>query len=345
MTDKSLNDNLPQSQNNLVLVGYEDMEISTRIILQEAIQRGIQFEILDRPANFIRLKKGNKQEFIKEASKTRLDSYLSFLIMENKTVSKLVLAEAGLRVPRGESFSDIQTAIQSYETFQGFRKVVKPVTTNFGIGIHILEASASQSEWETAVRSAFGHSDSILAEEFLPGPEYRFLVLGYQTVAVCNRVPANVTGDGVHTISELVDFKNSDPRRGEGHTTELEKIQKSPIETDVLRSQDLIWDSIPIQNQVVYLRKNSNISTGGDSIDCTDIVHPEYKRIAERAARSVEARICGVDIIAKNVSEAPNDSNHGILEINFNPVLYIHDYPYRGINRKVGAKVLDLLGF
>lgn len=328
-----------------LLKGYEDLEISTQIVIREAILRGIEFEILDRKENFIRLKKGDKQEIIKEASKTRLDSYMSFLIMENKTVSKILLSEKGLSVPKGRSYTRIEDAEKDYEYFRSHKKVIKPTTTNFGIGIFISEINEEKDEFSKKVSAAFQFANSIIIEEFLVGPEYRFLVLGYKTVAVCNRLPANIVGDGVHSISELVDLKNQDPRRGEGHITPLERIQKSEVETELLKSQGRSWKTIPKLSEVVYLRQNSNISTGGDSIDFTDKVHPDYLEIAEKAARVAEANICGVDIISSSIESVPRLENHGILEINFNPVLYIHDFPYQGKNRKVGSKLLDLLGF
>lgn len=326
-------------------LGYEDLEISTQLLLKEADNMGIEWTILDRPANFIKLKKGSHIEYVKEASKTRLDSYMTFLIMENKIVSKLLLSEAGLTVPKGFNFYKKEDAYKSFDLFQDIKKVIKPVTTNFGLGIEISPAYESKEEFMERINRAFQYSESIIIEEFIEGKEYRFLVLGDKTVAVCNRVPANVVGDGTHSISELVDLKNKDPRRGVGHRTPLEKIQKSPIETEILKSQGYTWESIPPKNQIVYLRRNSNISTGGDSIDTTDQVHPEFNEIAERAAKAVQAQICGVDIISSNIEDKPKPNSYAILEVNFNPVLYIHDYPYNGKNRRVAKKILELLGY
>ncbi len=331
--------------NNFLLEGYEDLEISTQIILREALNRKLKIEIIDRSENFIRISKGRHSEFIKEASKTRLDSYMTYLIMENKTVSKIALQESGIKVPIGSSYTSIQTAINDYPVFKNIKKVLKPTTTNFGIGVSISEKNESLEDFSIKIHETFKFANSILIEEFIPGPEYRFLVLGGKTVAVCNRVPANVLADGIQTISKLVDEKNLDTRRGVGHITPLEKIQKGKIEEEVLHNQGYSWDSIPKKDTIVYLRWNSNISTGGDSLDYTDIANPEYLQIAEKSAQSVNAQICGVDIISENIELHPNLSNYAVLEINFNPVLYIHDYPYRGTNRKVGSKLLDLLGF
>jgi glutamate--cysteine ligase len=325
--------------------GYEDLEISTQIIIRDALKRNIEVQILDRKENFLLLRLGNHFEFVKEASKTRLDSLMTYLIMENKVVSKHVLSEKGLRVPLGKHFESLELAKESYSEFLPLKKVIKPSTTNFGIGIGISFPGDTQSKYFKYLENAFSFSNSVIVEEFIEGPEYRFLVLGEEVVAVCNRVPANVIGDGKKTIRELVDLKNRDPRRGEGHKTPLEKIQLGTVESDILNEIGYNFDSIPLADEIVYLRKNSNISTGGDSVDVTDLVHPEFKEIAKQAAQAAGARICGIDIISSAIEKKPDPTTYGILEINFNPVLYIHEFPYSGTPRHVGDRILDLLGF
>ncbi|WP_411822840.1 bifunctional glutamate--cysteine ligase GshA/glutathione synthetase GshB [Leptospira sp. 'Mane'] len=325
--------------------GYEDLEISTQIIIRDALARKMEVEIIDRGENFLRLKQGNHTEFIKEASKTRLDSLMSYLVMENKIASKLILSENKIRVPLGKNYSNTGSALSDFETFRDKKKVVKPVTTNFGIGIGISPIGDSYENFKTFVERAFSFSSSIIVEEFVEGPEYRFLVLGDEVLAVCNRVPANVIGDGKRSIASLVEEKNKDPRRGEGHKTALEKIQMTEIEKEVLASQALGFDSVLPEGQVAYLRKNSNISTGGDSVDFTDTVHPDFKKIALDSAKAANAIICGVDIISSGIDKKPDPDTYAVLEINFNPVLYIHEFPYSGKPRAVGTKILDLLGF
>jgi D-alanine-D-alanine ligase-like ATP-grasp enzyme len=331
--------------NSFLLESYEDLEISTQIILREALNRNLKIEIIDRSENFIRIGNTNHSEFIKEASKTRLDNYMTYLIMENKTVSKLALQESGITVPLGKSYTSSDSAIKDYDIYKNIKKVLKPSTTNFGIGISISEKNENIEDFSIKIHETFKFANSILIEEFIPGPEYRFLVLGGKTVAVCNRVPANVLGDGINSISNLVDQKNLDTRRGVGHITPLEKIQKGKIEEDVLISKGYNWDFIPKKDTLIYLRRNSNISTGGDSIDYTELVSPDFFKIAEQSAQSVGAQICGVDIISESIESSPTPTSYAVLEINFNPVLYIHDYPYKGKNRHVGSKLLDLLGF
>jgi D-alanine-D-alanine ligase-like ATP-grasp enzyme len=331
------------SDTGFALKGYEDLEISSQIIIRDALNRGIDVDILDRKANFFRLCKNGKTEYVKQATKTSKDSYISFLIMENKSVSKQLLQESGLPVPEGRTFADPGQALQFSRAIPGKKIVIKPATTNFGIGITIMDIDRKTAAVESAIANAFSFAETIIVEDFVAGSEYRFLVVDFETIAVCKRVPANILGDGIKTIERLVGEKNRDPRRGEGHVTPLEKIQLGETEKNVLREDyGFGYDTVPRAGEVVYLRRNSNVSTGGDSIDVTDTTDSSYKQIAQKAARVVDARICGVDMI---LTSPDSKGDYAILELNFNPVLYIHNYPYQGKNRHVGEKILDLFGF
>ncbi len=321
------------------------LELSTQILINEAINREIEVELIDKNENFIRLRKGNHVEYIKQATKTSADTYISSLIMENKVVTKLVLEENEINVPKGISVESVEEAEKHIEMFLNRDIVVKPKSTNFGEGVFILKNIQSAHILTDAVEHALRYDDSVLIEEFVSGKEYRFLVIGNEVPAILHRVPANVVGDGKHSIKELVDIKNQDPLRGKGYVTPLEKINLGKVEEDYLALGERHFQTIPKENEIVYLRENSNISTGGDSIDFTDDILDEYKQIAIKAAKSVGAKICGADIIIKNINEKPNASNYSIIELNFNPALHIHDFPYQGQNRHVEKKVLDLLGY
>jgi len=211
--------------------------------------------------------------------------------------------------------------------------------------VTVLHGARWHPEAESAVARALTADSTVLIEEFIPGREYRFLVIGDETVAVLHRVPANITGDGAHSIQELIDAKNQDPRRGAGYVTPLEKIRLGPVEIAYLTGQGLTADAVPATGTMVWLRENSNISTGGDSIDFTDDVHQKYKDAAVRAARAVGARICGADFIIPDFKAPPSTGSYSIIELNFNPALHIHAFPYRGVNRRPEGRVLDLIGF
>ena len=324
---------------------YKDLELSTQLLLKEAEARGIEVEILDRKDHFLALKKDQKIEYVKQATKTSLDSYITFLMMENKTVSKIILNRHGIRVPMGEDYDSLEEALKSVNRYLEKKIVIKPRSTNFGLGITIFEQKGKETEIENAFRQAFYYDNTVLVEPLVEGKEYRFLVIDQQVQGVLFREPANVVGDGRQTVRQLVDEKNKDPLRGSGYTKPLEKIQCGDVEKAVLRESGMTFDSVPKKGEKVYLRINSNISTGGDSIDYTDEMHQDYKRLAVKSADAVKASICGVDMIVKDRQMPAAQDNYCVIEINFNPALHIHDFPYQGKNRQAEKAVLDALGF
>ncbi|HDR7916128.1 TPA: bifunctional glutamate--cysteine ligase GshA/glutathione synthetase GshB, partial [Bacillus wiedmannii] len=293
----------------------------------------------------LRLKLGNHVEYVKNGNMTSKDSYISPLIMENKTVTKKILQQHGFRVPIGEEFNDIEKALRSYDLFARKPFVVKPKTTNYGLGISIFKkAGASYEDYQKALTLAFKEDSSVLIEEFVYGTEYRFFVLDDKVHAVLLRIPANVVGDGTHTIEELVFQKNLDSLRGMDHRTPLESIQLGELEVLMLKAQGYQKDSIPTSGEIVFLRENSNVSTGGDSIDVTDQIPDDYKKIAVDAVYALGAKISGIDLIIENTEvPAANKNAYGIIEANFNPSMYMHIYPYKGKSRRLTMHVLHYL--
>lgn len=326
------------------LKGFEDLELSTQILLKSAIKNGIKFEILDREENFISLEKDGKIEYVKQATKTSLDSYVTMLIMENKVVTKKILEKDGIVVPEGKDYFNIDEAKSDYIKYKA-GVVIKPKSTNFGLGITIFKDKFSKEDYEKALEIAFKEDSSIIIEKFVKGKEYRIFVIDDEVVGILHRVPANVKGDGRKTIKELADEKNLDPLRGVGYKTPLEKIKLGNSEKLFLKGQGLTIEYIPKKDEVIYLRENSNISTGGDSLDYTDDILETYKKIAIKASKAVGAKICGVDMMIKDIKNSNPEGNYAIIELNFNPAIHIHCYPYRGKNRNLGEKILKALGY
>ena len=325
-------------------MNLETLELSTQVLIAEARRRGVEVEILDADDNFIALRRDGRTEYVKQATRTSADTYISALLMENKEVTKKVLRAAGLRVPAGEKYRSLAVALEDYPNHRGRKIVVKPNSTNFGEGVAILEAGAEMAAYRAALEAAFALDGSVLVEEFVAGREYRFLLIGGLTRAVLHRIPANVRGDGRATIRELVAVKNRHPHRGEGYRKPLERIRLEEVELGFLAGQGLTPESVPPAGTVVFLRKNSNISTGGDSLDLSDTMPAIYRRWAEQATAAVGAVICGLDMIIPDLAADGPDAAYHILELNFNPALHIHDFPAEGQNRHVERYVLDLLG-
>lgn len=327
------------------LAGFRNMELSTQLLLFDAIQKGVEVEILDEKEQFLKLKHKNHVEYVKNANMTSKDSYVVPLIMENKTVTKKVLAEAGFTVPGGDEFTSMEQAEQAYVKYSEQAFVVKPKTTNYGIGITIFKEGASLADYTEALKIAFKEDSAVLIEEFLPGTEYRFFVLDDQVRAILLRIPANVIGDGVRSIEALVAEKNLNPLRGTHHRSPLEVIQLGELERLMLKEQNLLTTSVPAKDQIVYLRENSNISTGGDSIDVTDHFDESYKQIAIEAVQALGAKICGIDLIIpdKSIIGTKNSQTYGIIEANFNPAMHMHAYPHSGQGRHLTMDVLKML--
>ena len=325
------------------LAGFEDLELSTQILIKEAIKQGIHIEVLDRSDNFICLKKGKREEFIQQATKTSLDSYSAVLAMENKVITKRMLRDKGISVPMGEVFTSLPAALASYSQFINQHIVIKPKSTNFGLGITMIEQLNSKKWFQQALEIAFNHDQSVIVEQFQRGNEYRFLVIDDEVVGVLQRIPANVTGDGIHTIEQLIQQKNEHPIRGVNYNRPLEKIKIDASLHLYLEAQQLTLTSIPKLGEKIQLRENSNISTGGDSVDMTDQMPSRFKEIARKAAKDLNVAICGVDMIIEDWRD--ESSNYSIIEMNYNPAIHIHTYPLIGKGRPVAQSILKALNF
>lgn len=327
------------------LKGYENMELSTQLLMFDAIQKGVHLEILDENDQFIKLWHSDHVEYVKNANMTGKDSYITPLIMENKVVTKKLLSKAGFPVPKGEEFADKAAALRYFSQIKDKAIVVKPKSTNFGLGISIFKESADLTAYQKALNIAFAEDDTVLIEEFISGTEYRFFVLDGKCEAVLLRVPANIIGDGKHTIAQLVEMKNQDPLRGRDHRSPLEIIDLGDVEKLMLQQQGYTPDDIPADRVRVDLRRNSNISTGGDSIDVTDIMPDSYKELAAQMASAVGAWVCGVDLIIpdKTLPASKEEPNCACIELNFNPAIYLHTYCHEGPGQALTPKILAKL--
>lgn len=327
------------------LKGYENMELSTQMLLFDAIQKGVQVEILDESDQFLKLQHKDHIEYVKNGNMTSKDNYIVPLAMANKTVTKKILSAAGFPVPAGAEFSTLEEGIAYYSFIKDKSIVIKPKSTNFGLGISIFQEPTNLDSYQKALEIAFSEDSSVLVEEFIAGTEYRFFVLDGKCEAVLLRLPANVRGDGRHTIRELVATKNTNPLRGRGHRSPLERIKLGEIELLMLEQQGYKADDILPKGGQVFLRRNSNISTGGDSIDMTEAMHPSYKKLAAEMATAIGAWVCGVDLIIPDstLPASKKEPNCTCIELNFNPSMYMHTYCAEGPGQSITPNILAKL--
>lgn len=326
-----------------LLKGFEDMELSTQALIKACLKLGVKYEVLDRKDNFVKLMRDDHVEYVKQATKTSRDNCVSILLMRNKYLTKRLLQENGISTPRGEIYQDKETAMEEFQVHNHVACVVKPNFSNYGKGITVFTEYPTVDNFEKALDIAFSNSSEVLVEEYIPGDDYRFLVIGNVVQAVSKRMPAYVVGDGIRPIRDLVIEKSSDPRRGPNHARPLSFIGMGAEEALHLQIHGRSFMTVPKKGEIVTLRQNSNVSTGGDAIDCTDIVHPTYRDIALKAAAAVGAVFCGVDLITEDITRPAEESIYAVTELNFNPSIKIHCYPSAGQARPIGEAVVRFL--
>ena len=308
---------------------------STGAIVDAAIARGIPIKRLTR-GSLVQLGWGSQQRRI-QAAEVDDTSAIAESIAQDKDLTKKLLHSAGVPVPLGRPVADVEDAWTAAQEI-GLPVVVKPQDGNQGKGVTV--GITERSHFDVAYKAAAEYG-GVMVEKFLPGHDFRLLVVGDRLVAAARRDPPLVIGDGQHTVRELVAEVNKDPRRGEGHGTSLTKIRIDAIAEARLQAQELTPDSVPAKGQRVILRNNANLSTGGTATDVTDSVHPDVAARAIEAAQTVGLDICGVDVVCETVIKPLEEQNGGIVEVNAAPGLRMHISPSFGTGRDVGAAVID----
>ena len=315
----------------------EDVRLgpSTGSIVNAALARGVPYRRLTQ-GSLVQFGWGVRQRRI-WAAEVDATSAVSESIAQDKDLSKRLLQSAGVPVPFGRPVDDVEDGWRAATEEIGLPVVVKPLDGNQGKGVTV--NVTTREHFELAFKSA-EDIGSVLVEKYLPGSDFRLLVVGNMLVAAARRDPPQVSGDGVSTVRQLVDAVNKDPRRGDGHATSLTKMRLDDIAIERLRQQGLTVDSVPAKGQRVILRNNANLSTGGSATDVTDDVHPEVAQRAIAAAQIVGLHVCGVDVVAETVMRPLEEVNGGIVEVNAAPGLRMHLSPSFGKGRNVGKAVI-----
>ncbi|MDP2962486.1 MAG: cyanophycin synthetase [Sulfurimicrobium sp.] len=309
---------------------------STGSIVQAAHARGIPSRRLTS-GSMVQFGWGSRQRRI-QAAETDRTSAISEAIAQDKELTKMLLDAAGVPVPQGRPVSDAEDAWAAACEIGG-PVVVKPRDGNQGKGVavnvetreRVLAAYAASSEI----------SDDIMVERYVPGYDFRLLVVGNQLVAAARRDPPHVIGDAIHTVRELVEQVNSDPQRGEGHATSLTKIRFDDIALATLATQGYDADAVPPKGARVLLRNNANLSTGGSATDVTDDVHPDLAARAVAAAQMIGLDIGGIDMVCDGVHRALEEQGGAVIEVNAAPGLRMHIAPSFGKGRAVGEAIIS----
>jgi cyanophycin synthetase len=311
---------------------------STGSIVEEAVARDIPWIRLGTNS-LVQLGYGiNQMRF--QATITNKTSHIAVDIACNKEQTKRMLSAATIPVAGGGICVDeegLKTIIKEI----GYPIVLKPLDGNHGKG-----ASINVLNYEDAVAGlafAQNYGSRVIVEKFITGYDFRVLVIDNKVVAAAQRVPAHVQGDGQHTIQELIDTENLDPRRGYGHENVLTEITIDRDTTDLLEKKGYTPETVPAIGEIVYLKSTANLSTGGTSVDVTDMMHPENIFLSERISRVIGLDVCGIDIMAENLTQPLKENGGVILEVNAAPGFRMHLAPSAGLPRNVAAPVIDML--
>ncbi len=310
---------------------------STGAIVDAAVALGIPYRRLTK-GSMVQFGWGSRQRRI-QAAELDATSAVAESIAQDKDLTKKLLRAVGVPVPTGRPVSDIDDAWALAQQI-GLPVAVKPQDGNQGKGVTV--NVITREHLEVAFNSAAEYGE-VMVEKFLPGSDFRLLVVGNKLVAASRRDPPQVVGDGLNSVRELVDIVNLDPKRGVGHSTSLTKIRFDDIAVARLETQGLTPESIPAKGRRVVLRNNANLSTGGTATDVTDDVHPSIAARAVAAAQMVGLHICGVDMVCESMLRPLESQSGGVVEVNAAPGLRMHLSPSYGKGRAVGVAMINEL--
>jgi len=311
---------------------------TTWALVEAARRRGIPVTRLNEHS-LVQLGQGSRQRRIR-ASVTGQTSLVAAELAQDKSQAKRLLAEAGLPVPRGAAVRTAEEAIRAARRL-GYPVVIKPLDGNHGRGV--TTGVAGEVNVQAAFAAAAKHGRSVIVERELPGSDHRILVVGGKMIAAAERVPAQVIGDGFHSVEQLIGFLNEDPRRGSGHENMLTRIVPDAAMVALLARDGKTMASVPMAGEQMRLRQTANLSTGGTAIDCTDIVHPYNVAVAEQAAAVIGLDVAGIDFLSPDISRPVSETGGGIVEVNAAPGFRMHIEPSQGTPRDVAGPVLDML--
>ncbi len=311
---------------------------SALALVRAAEARDIPWARLNE-ASMIQVGQGKYQKRI-EAALSSQTSHIAVEIASDKELCTRLLHDLGLPVPRQRHVRDAEEAVD-FANAIGFPVVVKPVDGNHGRGVSV--NLGSDAEVADAFEIAIAEGSGVVVESMIQGDDHRLMVINGVLVAAARRMPGHVVGDGAHSIADLVREVNQDPRRGAGHENMLTRLELDDAADRLLSARGYDHDSVPPKDEVVFLRKTANLSTGGTAIDVTDVIHPDNRLMAERAIRAVGLDIGGVDFLTTDITQSYRDNGGAICEINAGPGMRMHISPSEGQGRDVGGAVMDML--
>ena len=325
--------------------------ISSTLLADEAIKRGIKIDHINfyqTGMAFLELSYKNHFKYILNQKSSETSTTASYAV-ENKALAKSLLGRKNINVAKGKLFNKDCDNNEIYKFINRIKYpiVIKPVNGAHGDSVFI--GLKNKKDCEEVIKKIFKKNNYVLIEKEFKGEEYRIIASRNKFIAATNRIPANVIGDGTNTIKKLIKIKNNNPLRG-GKNSFWEgkpwvKIKIDNIVKNNLKRNGLKLSSIVSKGKRIYLRNNSNLSTGGDSIDVTDQIHSDFKEIAIKAVRAIPGlTYAGLDLMTnKNISEKPTKTSYIVIEMNASPGISMQHFPYQGKPRNVAKGIIDIL--
>jgi cyanophycin synthetase len=312
--------------------------VSTAELARAARERGIPVRRLS-DATLVQLGYGTHRRLLWAATTDRTSS-VGVDIASDKELTHQLLEAAGIPVAPARVVRTAEEARVAYSRL-GPPVVVKPLFGHHGLDVFV--ELRTLADTMAAYQAVGPEGTSVLMECYVPGRDYRLLVVGGRMRAAAELTPARVTGDGQATIGELVNAVNRDPLRGDGHDRALTRIVLDDTSLAHLRGQGLSTDSVLERGKTVHLRRNANLSTGGTSRDVTDLVHPDVVQACVRVAAVMSLDVCGIDLRVRDIAApmTPGRTDAAVIEVNASPGLRMHLYPSEGSPRDVAADIVE----
>jgi len=311
---------------------------STASLVNAAEERDIPWLRLNR-YSLVQFGHGRYQQRI-QATTTGRTGNIAVELAGDKEETSGILRDLGLPVPDQRIVRQATDAVRAAKRI-GFPVVLKPLAGNHGRGVSI--NLKTPEEVRAAFDKAREHGRTVIVESYIEGFDHRLLVIDGKLVAAAKREPGHVVGDGVHTIEQLVDIVNKDPRRGVGHEKVLTRLEFDHQAERLLKKIGYDKDAVPAKDEIVYLRSTANLSTGGTALDVTDTIHPDNREMAIRSISAIGLDIGGVDFLTKDITLSYREAGGAICEVNAGPGFRMHVAPSEGTPRDVGGAVVDML--
>lgn len=327
------------------LPGFTALDLSSQLLAEQALARGIQVNVVDAAANILRLTTPGQAQLVVNGSGTDLNPQALTTVLTHKVAAKQVMAEHGVRVPASQTYHSANQLIDDYDRFVNEGGIVLKATDQ----AHKVVAFRIMPErdlFERVVHQLFEQTKSVMAEELIVASSYRFLVIGGKVVAIVERIPANVVGDGRSTVQTLLGRKNARPLRGTAFKLPQSEVKLGTIERYRLASYHLDLDATVSRGTQILLREDATFGNGGDVLDATDDMHASYVKAVEQLVADLHLNVAGVDVMIPNLYAelTPEHPEMAVyLGIHAAPFLYPHCFPMFGEAQPVTGALLDEL--